>query len=427
GAALACVPLRWNTAGRLSRPARAALELTGVVALGGLWLCLSRVDQFDPRLYRGGFLAVALLAGLAVVVASHPRSWVAAGLGRRPLVWLGRRSYAVYLWFWPVFMLTRPHSDVPLSGTPLLLLRMAVTLALATASYRWVEQPVREGALGRAWADLRPGVGGKRRPSPAAARWAVGSAAAVVAISTAVVIGHPVPAPPFSVPAAASALAPAAPAAAALSVLPVAVPVVPVTAPAPTDTAPALVVAEATPAVAVPDPSAAQAAAQPAPAPEPVPAPGPPAGVRVTAIGESVMIVAQPAMEAEGMYVDAVIGRQFADSLAVAHALRDSGALGEIVVVHLGNNGPVTDGQFDELMDVLSVAHRVVVVNVKVPRPWEEHNNQLYASAVPRFPNAVLVDWHAVGEAHPDAFVDDGVHMNYSGVQLYMDLLHSGM
>jgi hypothetical protein len=149
--------------------------------------------------------------------------------------------------------------------------------------------------------------------------------------------------------------------------------------------------------------------------------------VRVTAIGESVMIVAQPAMEAEGMYVDAVIGRQFADSLAVAHALRDSGALGEIVVVHLGNNGPVTDGQFDELMDVLSVAHRVVVVNVKVPRPWEEHNNQLYASAVPRFPNAVLVDWHAVGEAHPDAFVDDGVHMNYSGVQLYMDLLHSGM
>src|SRR5205085_4582340 len=118
------------------------------------------------------------------------------------------------------------------------------------------------------------------------------------------------------------------------------------------------------PAVAVPDP-----------APPPPPPPGPPAGTRVTAIGESVMIVAQPAMEAEGIYFAAVRGRQFADSLAVAHALRDSGSLGEIVVVHLGNNGPVTEGQFDELMDTLSVARRVVVVNDKVPRPWEEHNN----------------------------------------------------
>ena len=86
------------------------------------------------------------------MIATHPRSWVAAGLACRPLVWLGRRSYAVYLWFWPVFMLTRPHSDVPLTGTPLLALRMAITLGLATASYRWVEQPVREGRPG-------PGVG----------------------------------------------------------------------------------------------------------------------------------------------------------------------------------------------------------------------------------------------------------------------------
>jgi hypothetical protein len=139
------------------------------------------------------------------------------------------------------------------------------------------------------------------------------------------------------------------------------------------------------------------------------------------------MIVAQPAMEAEGIYVDAVIGRQFDASLAVAHALRDSGGLGEIVVVHLGNNGPVTEGQFAELMDVLSVVPRVVVVNLRVPRPWEAHNNDLFASVVPRFANAVLVDWHAVGDSNPEAFVDDGVHMTHGGVQLYMDLLHSGM
>ena len=78
-------------------------------------------------------------------------------------------------------------------------------------------------------------------------------------------------------------------------------------------------------------------------------------------------------------------------------------------------------------MDVLSVVRRVIVVNDRVPRPWEEHNNDLYAAGVPRFANAVLVDWHAIGESSPDAFVDDGVHMTPDGVGLYLDLLHSGM
>ncbi|HVF13055.1 MAG TPA: acyltransferase family protein, partial [Acidimicrobiales bacterium] len=434
GAALACVPLQWKrTNDRMSVGGRVALEATGVAILGGLWLCLSRVDQFDPLLYRGGFVGVAVLAALALVIASHPRSWVAAGLGARPLVWLGRRSYAVYLWFWPVFMLTRPHSDVPLTGTPLLLLRMAITLALATASYRWVEKPIRDGALGRVWADLksRSTAEGQSRWPRAARGWALASALGVVAISTAVVVGHPPPAPPFSVPVATSAAAPDNPLAAA-AITPTAgadaaagqaeAVMVPALVTVPVDSA-TLVVADALPAVAVPEPSPAPA---PAPPPPPPP-PGPPPGVRVVAIGESVMIVAQPAMEAEGMYVDAVIGRQFEESLVVARALRDSGALGEIVVVHLGNNGPVTEGQFDGLMEVLSGVRRVVVVNVRVPRPWEEHNNNLFASAVPRFPNAVLVDWNAVGAAHPDAFVDDGVHMTHDGVQLYVDLLHSGM
>ena len=440
GAALACVPLRWKAKDTSPMPwqGRVALEAVGGAVLGGLWLCVSRVDQFDPLLYRGGFVGAAVLAGMALVIASHPRSWVAAGLGSRPLVWLGRRSYAVYLWFWPVFMLTRPHSDVPLTGMPLLALRMAITLALATASYRWVEQPVRDGALGRVWADLRSALARRSRPSTTATRWALGSALAMMAVASAVVVGHPVPAPPFSVPAAASAaspvvlLGPGVDIAGAVAVAGAPVAVAPAVAAGPTETSTPPAVAEATPAVAVPDPAAAAAAppAEPAPAPAPEPAPtpaGPPPGTTVTAIGESVMIVAQPAMEAEGMYVDAVIGRQFDESLAVARSLRDGGGLGEIVIVHLGNNGPVTEGQFDELMDTLSGIRRVVVVNLRVPRPWEEHNNNVFASAVPRFPNAALVDWHGVGEAHPDAFVDDGVHMNHSGVQLYLDLLHSGM
>ena len=69
---------------------------------------------------------------------------------------------------------------------------------------------------------------------------------------------------------------------------------------------------------------------------------------------------------------------------------------------------------------------RVAVVNVKVPRPWEEPNNAVFAEAVPRYPNAVLLDWKALGEANPDLFESDGVHMNQDGIRLYTDLVRSG-
>ena len=313
---------------------RVVMESAGVAVLGGLWLCLTRVDQFDPLLYRGGFLGAAVLAGLAVVIASHPRSWVAAGLGMRPLVWLGRRSYGCTCGLWPVFMLTRPHSDVPLTGTPLLGLRIAITLALATASYRWVEKPIREGALGRAWSETRAwagaraGLARRSRPPATATRWALGGVVAMVAVGTAILISHPVTDPPFVVPAAASA-SPAAGSdsagAPALQTTITQATADPTVTPVATATGGAAIleVATETPGVVVPEP--APVAADPAPAPAPEPVAGPPAGTRVTAIGESVMIVAQPAMEAEGIYVDALIGRQFDESLAVAHALRDSG------------------------------------------------------------------------------------------------------
>ncbi|MEA2842953.1 MAG: hypothetical protein QOJ69_624, partial [Actinomycetota bacterium] len=206
GAALACIPLRWNPSATRGIPRRLVLEAVGVAAVGGLCLCVVKVDQFDPRLYRGGFVAVAVLAAVAVAVVTHPASWVGRVLACGPMVWLGRRSYAVYLWFWPVLMMTRAHSDVPLSGLPLLALQIALTLALADASYRWVERPIRAGALGRAWREVREWAGRRsRRPGPITAGWALGLGVATAAIATALVVDHPVEAPPFASASAASA------------------------------------------------------------------------------------------------------------------------------------------------------------------------------------------------------------------------------
>ena len=132
------------------------LDIVGLAALAGLVIFCLRLDEFQPLLYKGGFASVGLTTAALVAVVAHPKARVGTLLlGWRPLRWVGERSYGIYLWHWPVFMVTRPGLDVPLDGWKLLALRLAVTILLAHLSYRCVEQPIRHGALSRAWRAFR--------------------------------------------------------------------------------------------------------------------------------------------------------------------------------------------------------------------------------------------------------------------------------
>ncbi|MBV9325077.1 MAG: acyltransferase, partial [Chloroflexi bacterium] len=127
------------------------VDLLGVASLTALVAVSLRLSDAEPGLYRGGFLGVDLLVALLLLAVVQPRGRMNRLLSRQPLRWLGLRSYAIYLWHGPVFALTRPELDVPLDGWPLLAFRFLLTGALAELSYRLVELPIRNGALGRAW------------------------------------------------------------------------------------------------------------------------------------------------------------------------------------------------------------------------------------------------------------------------------------
>jgi peptidoglycan/LPS O-acetylase OafA/YrhL len=402
GAALAFL---WAPQRLRGKPGRGAGVVVDVIGLGGAVLLVwafHTVNEFDPFVYRGGFVLVDVATLLLIIAVAHPKSTLARLLGLQPLRWLGQRSYGIYLWHWPVFMLTRPELDVDLDGWPLLALRFSITLVLAGLSYQLVERPVREGALGRA---LRRAWGWRAawpdRLSVAGAGLSLAALAVVLGIALATV--EPDPATEFVIGGS-----------------PVVVPTTPTTAPVSTTasgsetTKPAL-----ESGTTVPSDSAATASTAVAGATT-VPTTPPPTPIAVLAVGDSVMAGARPFLEAAipGVVVDAVVSRQFVDADDVLAGYRDAGLLGGVVVLHLGTNGPFDDSHFDDIMRVIG-ERRVVVINSRVPRSWEGLVNDRLASGVARWPNATLVNWHDVAGGDSANFVNDGFHLTQQGGVLY--------
>jgi peptidoglycan/LPS O-acetylase OafA/YrhL len=136
------------------RKSRRTLHWVGpvaAIALAVFWVT-SGTPGGLPRnfMFEGGFL---LCAGLAALVVADARlvqpGRFARLLAARPLHFLGTISYGIYLWHWPVIVyLTAQRTG--LSQWPLDLLRVAVTLAVSTASYYLVERPIRMAHL-RGW------------------------------------------------------------------------------------------------------------------------------------------------------------------------------------------------------------------------------------------------------------------------------------
>jgi lysophospholipase L1-like esterase len=151
----------------------------------------------------------------------------------------------------------------------------------------------------------------------------------------------------------------------------------------------------------------------------------------VTAIGDSVMLGAADALAGtigrDRATVDAAESRQFSAGVDTIQEYKDSGRLGDEVVVQLGTNGTVDPDDLERMMQMLKGVRRVVIVNAKVPRAWEDQVNQTLADGVKRYKNAVLVDWHGVAGEHPEWFYDDGLHLRPEGAQAYAELIKSNL
>jgi peptidoglycan/LPS O-acetylase OafA/YrhL len=145
GAALAVMGQLWGAV--RTTAGRRLLGLVGMVGAAGVAYMWSQVPESSSLAFHGGFLIISLSCAAVVVAAAQaPRSPVGRLLGWGPLRYVGRISYGMYLWYWPV-LLVMTGERTGLHGYALLGPRLGVIVALAAGSYHWVETPIRRGAL----------------------------------------------------------------------------------------------------------------------------------------------------------------------------------------------------------------------------------------------------------------------------------------
>lgn len=179
GAALAMVWPSRQLRADVPVQARRMIEGAGVVGLIGIGLMFWQVAEFSPFLYRGGFTLLALASVLTVASLAHPASRLGPIVGCRPMRWIGERSYGIYLWHMPIIVLTTPEGA---HGTDLLraALQVAATFGIAELSWRYVEDPIRHGALGRLWKRWKAGE--LRFEAVSRGQWAAAGSAGLVVV-----------------------------------------------------------------------------------------------------------------------------------------------------------------------------------------------------------------------------------------------------
>jgi peptidoglycan/LPS O-acetylase OafA/YrhL len=147
GAALAVSWIPQNLKSEVSQRAQDFVDGIGVIGFIGILGAFLLINESDPTLYRIAFPLAGIFGCAILTSIVHPASRFAPILRTRTLVWIGERSYAIYLWHWIVFQLTRPSVDIAGQEWALYTVRFLIVLALADISLRLVELPVRSGAV----------------------------------------------------------------------------------------------------------------------------------------------------------------------------------------------------------------------------------------------------------------------------------------
>ena len=362
GAALAVSWIPQNFKSEVSNKAQNFIDFIGVFGLVGILGSFLLIDESSPTAYKIAFPLAAIFGAAIITSIVHPASRFAPILQNRVLLWIGERSYAIYLWHWVVFQITRPRVDIDGQDWALIALRILVVLALADISLKLVELPIRSGKVEYWFKGMKYRTASVRKRQKIAVISSISVLlVSLTALSSVAVVSSNRSAAEFQ---------------------------------------------ESLQSEVVITPPVSEVTDR---------------AVTIWLTGDSVILGIRTALSEIRplLVVNARVGRAAPELLQ--EMTRDlEKAAGSTVVMNLGNNDLLNEDTVRAIFELAKESPRVVVVNTAVPRPYRDANNELVAELAAQYSNVKIVDWNAISDGHPEYFAPDGVHLVPTGVSAYV-------
>lgn len=398
----------------------------GLVALAALICSMFLLHSTSWFTYRGGMFLACVVTAVLILTLLEGTGPLQSIMDHPALVWVGRRSYGIYLWHWPALVICDalvPRAIGTAGWWTARLIALALTFVISALSFRLVEQPVRRLGFRATWtaaagavrrsgkkfdgAKLAAGLGGAlvllavvgllTAPDKSQVQVSLERNQAIIAGSKPTAESNPTAKPAASAPKATPA-------------------------------------ARASPSNAASSSTAPTQAGKDGPAhPRATPAapkirtPMPyPAGDEVIAIGDSLVVTSADGLSDRfpGMTFDAVSNRQWPDGAAAVAAGITDGSIPRAVILHLGTNAGVSDPALvSAVLDSLGPDRMIVLVNLYGASPWVPSANKALADAVKGRPNAIIADWNTAISKRPDLLQPDQIHPGILGAHLYADTI----
>lgn len=428
--------------------------LVTISALGLISFCIF-TNSADAFLFQGGFFVVSFLT--AVLIASclaiskqlkfSPVLW---WLSSAPMRFIGIRAYGFYLWHWAIFGLTQPLVDVPFEGFTLLFFRLGLTFVLSEFTYQFIETPIRKGFIERTFAQQKSfalwlfagslslaGCSGlmfaTEQKLETTQKYVINEA--VNERATAAGLNEVTSEMQLIERSQTGEICDASLTTQVLS-----------------NENKLFLVTDQT--VVKSKPAKLQELKKTTETSKPENlshdsknrleferknGKGYVNGVKtvekagekspIFLLGDSVMVGATDELvkRIPNASLDSQVGRQLSKGIEILTQRKNNNTLSDTVIIHLGNNSPITPKQIDDLVSLLTEKRKIVFVNLKLPRNYETANNQLLDEAAKKHPNIRVVDWHSRSMNASNVFGKDGIHLLGNGAKLYAELISNAL
>ena len=368
-------------------------SVVSLVSIATLITVMIYTSEYNTLLYRGGFLLVAILGLIVIISSGKQHTLMSRLLSFKPVVFIGKISYTLYLWHFPILVLTTPVSEIGNPNIIFVILRVILTFVLASASYVFVETPIRKLGFKNYINVIFKKL--KKRPRKSRKLYA-GIVGLVSVLFLMGIFGKSVP---FISTAFVKEM-------------------------------------EANKETQFVNNGNNKDNNQEKSSDSNKDKKDNKEDKNnsdkkyssVVVMGDSLTVdIGEKFQELyPGAVIDGKIGRQLYVAVEEAKSYSKYNNENSAIIFQLGTNGPFTESQIEELVKEFDKAD-IYFVNIKVPRAWEKTVNAALKETQEKHSNVKIIDWYSVANSSKDLFEPDRVHLNQTGIAEMVTLIEKNL